>query len=639
MMLRSRVQGLVHQEGSVGRRLLPLVAVLVVALTTAAGALPAVTTARAVPVKCAAGDVTPDGRVFPEPRVSLSFVQFHDFECGIALLEATFPDKIDVTVIGESKAGHPVYNVLVTDETVEGDKEKLLVVNSIHGNEIGAREGGIRSIEDLVDPRFLADEDWVRQVLSQYVIHFLFPNPDGWVNGDVWGTEGAGVAWTRGNGTGRDLNRNFPVSGWINTANAPLAEPESRAVVDNLFNEGGWYLGTDNHGQLTDTFMAAGLQIVGQFDYQKSETLARFADAIADGMAEYVVLSELRQIEQATGLSMGPYRWGTLYDILGYSASGSMIDYYNTFDGVAGTGFATELTMSNLQASNALLPIQLVNQVWVDSIRGINYTMFRQAIDRQDFTFPVGSRAAYVFDPKVQRHTDLVDPPEGQAPYAVTRMRFFADLNLYAERELPALRVADVVADPGVLDAYDSLVLANDAMPEHADDPAAAEGYHAALRDWVAAGGNLVLTDGAVRSLPRIDERFAPADVSVAAHYVGFVNFTDRSHTLNVGLRGVASQTYDTVPIGYRFGGSNSAPNWKVRTAAWEAAGGTTVGTNGSGQTIYGEVPLGQGRIRFLGALLPDPSQEFFHPYGLQNYAVTYTGYTLLANMLVWDRP
>ncbi len=46
-----------------------------------------------------------------------------------------------------------------------------------------------------------------------------------------------------------------------------------------------------------------------------------------------------------------------------------------------------------------------------------------------------------------------------------------------------------------------------------------------------------------------------------------------------------------------------------------------------------------QGRIRFLGALLPQPTEEFFHPYGLQNYAVTYTGYTLLQNMLVWENP
>ena len=50
-------------------------------------------------------------------------------------------------------------------------------------------------------------------------------------------------------------------------------------------------------------------------------------------------------------------------------------------------------------------------------------------------------------------------------------------------------------------------------------------------------------------------------------------------------------------------------------------------------------MPLGKGRVRFLGALLPDPTEDFYHPYGLQNYAVTYTGYTLLQNMLAHDNP
>ena len=35
----------------------------------------------------------------------------------------------------------------------------------------------------------------------------------------------------------------------------------------------------------------------------------------------------------------------------------------------------------------------------------------------------------------------------------------------------------------------------------------------------------------------------------------------------------------------------------------------------------------------------PDPTEEFYHPFGLQDYAVTYTGYTLLGNHLAWDNP
>ena len=161
-----------------------------------------------------------------------------------------------------------------------------------------------------------------------------------------------------------------------------------------------------------------------------------------------------------------------------------------------------------------------------------------------------------------------------------------------------------------------------------------ATAWYRKLKRWVRRGGNLIVTNAAAQPALSTLGLVPESAISMAKHYVGFVDFGDHSHPLNAGLRGVASQTYDAVPIGYRFGEENSAPNWKVESAAWETDGGVTLGTNGTGQTIYGEKPLGKGRVRFLGALLPDPTEEFDHPYGLQNYAVTYTGYTLLQNML-----
>jgi hypothetical protein len=610
------------------RLLLALLALLVLAAPAAA-----------TPVKCAEGDLTPDDRVFPEANVSATFLRFDEFQCGIALLEKTYPDRLQTTTIGASKGGRPLFDVLMTNEKSSAAKEKLLVVSSIHGGEVGGREGAVRVIEDMLDPRFQANEPWVQQVLDQYVIHFVFPNPDGWVAGDVAGSEGAGVSATRGNDSGRDLNRQFPVKGWIDTNNATLAEPEGNAVIAALFKSepNGWFLGTDNHGQGPDTFGAAGLQIVGQFDYQKSETLARFADGITESMAQIGVLSGLEALREQTGQDMGAYHWGTLYDMLGYSASGSMIDYYNTVEGNGGTGFATELTAGT--EVNWLTYPGTLNQVWVDSIRAINFTMFRQAVDRKRFTYEVGGRAAYVFDPDVIRDDDAngagFKNPEGvtQRPYSVTRMKFFEDLNKYASRPLDKLRVGDVLEGRSDLRHYDSIVLANDAMPEGNSE----DGWYAKLRAWVEAGGNLIVTDAAAAAFPKLGVVPSSA-ITVDKHYVGFVDFTDRTHPLNKGLRGVARQTYDTVPTGYSFG-EDSAPNFKVDQAEWESRGGTTQGTNGAGRTIYGEMPIGKGRVRFLGALLPDPTEAFFHPYGLQNYAVTYTGYTLLQNMLVHTNP
>jgi hypothetical protein len=602
-----------------------------VTLITAAAAPPA----SATPVKCTDDASTPDDRVFPEADVSTNFLRIDELECGIALLERRHPRFLETETIGKSKGERPLYDIVMTDERVRRHKQKLLVVSSIHGDEVGGREGGARVIEDMVDPQLLrnAKNPWVQQVLEQYEIHFLFPNPDGWAKGDVIGSYRPGVMATRGNDSGRDLNRQFPVKGWIDFDNAPLAEPEGNAVIEKLFSQGDWYLGTDNHGQGPDSYAAAGLQIVGQFDYQKSETLARFADGITESMKSYGVLGDLEDLRASTGQDLGSYHWGTLYDMLGYSASGSMIDYYNTVRGVNGTGFATELTVG--REVNWLAYPAALNQVWVDSIRAINYTMFKHAVDPKEFTFKVGSKAAYVHDPEVITDDDgngagPLDAGDAQRPYRVTRMRFFKDLNRHASRRIRPIRVRQVLRRRVKLKRYQSLVLANDAMPEGRN----AAAWYRKLKRWVKRGGNLIVTDAAAEPALSTLGLVPESAISMAKHYVGFVDFGDRSHPLNAGLRGVASQTYDTVPIGYRFGEENSAPNWKVESAAWETDGGVTLGTNGTGQTIYGEKPVGKGRVRFLGALLPDPTEEFDHPYGLQNYAVTYTGYTLLQNML-----
>jgi len=621
-----------------------------------------------VPVKCSADDITPDGRVFPEPQVSATWLSFNEFQCGIDLLEDQNRDRIEVVVLGRSASDHPIYDVQVTNESIpEEQKRHLLILSSIHGNEPAGREGGARVIEDMVDARFMASEDFIQETLDGFVTHFVFANPDGWVDGDIYGRNDAGVLYSRqNNGTpNRDLNRNFPVHGFLRASNGTLDQPEGRAIDDLLLdhadtthdvddpNNDGWYLGTDNHGQGVKPVAASGLQIVGEFDFMKSERLAHFADRIEGAMAEYSVLDVIEQINQTTDGAVRPYEWGTLYDILGYSASGSGIDYYNTPGKVAGTGYATEMTGATVALNWGIHPA-LVNQMWVNSVRAINYSLMRDAVDPPSFTFPVGGEAAFVFDPSVVTdgdengfgpgnesipdnftgNRDDVDPDFEFGPYEVTRMKFFDDLNRYADRPLDALRVPEVLEDPTLLDEYDSLVLADRAMPQSGDEAA----WVAALRGFVEGGGNLIVTDGAAPIISDLVDEIGPEDVTMARRDVGYVDFGDRGHALNAGLRGVASQTYDVIPIGYPDN-AGQAPNWLVSESAWTAAGGYTAGTNGTGQTIYGELPLGEGGIRFLGAVLPEPSEDYFHPYGLQNYAVTYTGYTLLENMLDWQRP
>ena len=96
----------------------------------------------------------------------------------------------------------------------------------------------------------------------------------------------------------------------------------------------------------------------------------------------------------------------------------------------------------------------------------------------------------------------------------------------------------------------------------------------------------------------------------------------------------------------------NSAPIWSIQRADWEKAGGVTVGTvdppknrklgaegQGTSKTSIGELKLGRGKVRIVGALLPQPTKEFDHQEGLEPHAVTYTGYFLVENLTNYRRP
>ena len=65
------------------RKIAGLIALLTLLSTVTASALPPLTNAgdfTMAPVKCDADDITVDGRVFPEPRLSQTFLSLTDFE-------------------------------------------------------------------------------------------------------------------------------------------------------------------------------------------------------------------------------------------------------------------------------------------------------------------------------------------------------------------------------------------------------------------------------------------------------------------------------------------------------------------------------------------------------------------------------
>ena len=82
-----------------------------------------------------------------------------------------------------------------------------------------------------------------------------------------------------------------------------------------------------------------------------------------------------------------------------------------------------------------------------------------------------------------------------------------------------------------------------------------------------------------------------------------------------------------------------SSPVWAVDQIEWERIGGRTAGTTSADEVTLGELALGKGVVRVVGALLPMPTEQYYHPFGLANYAVTYSGYQVLQNALQWERP
>jgi hypothetical protein len=108
-------------------------------------------------------------------------------------------------------------------------------------------------------------------------------------------------------------------------------------------------------------------------------------------------------------------------------------------------------------------------------------------------------------------------------------------------------------------------------------------------------------------------------------------------------------QTFEPTPLGFSIqdaAGNNEshARQYDVDKVRFKAAGGRVAGSSVDagagdasavlGRVTLGEIPLGKGKIRVAGALLPQPTEDFDHTLGLEPYAVTYTGYILVRNLL-----
>lgn len=598
------------------------------------------------------------GRIFPEAELTASFVQHDNGEylAGIRALAEEFPRYVKVRnfskLLGEetlSVGGRKIWMIEVTDFRAPEDKKESVAVSlSVHGPERAGLEGGVRYAEDLarwatgdgdVVLRNGTEDDSiavpVRDVLKRVHLYLTDINPDGWARGDI----ANGGVFQRGNAAGVDLNREFPTKGWTETSHTPLSEPEAIAwdeVATGIAPD----TAADLHGELTSANNAYAdiMYPAGQWNPLELAREERLARHMSSNVTRYF---EEQGIEAGTvtGIAgMKAAEYATAYDVVGYDDSGFMGDYFTERLG------ATEVDVEHFFSH------QVPNSQWVAAhedahiaaVRAEIETLMVEAIARKDVNVSLRlGRVGYLYDPAKVTSKDGYggpSPPEGvePLPYKVSRMRYFRDLSRYSKRRLTSVDVNQVRAR--TLASLDTFVVSGGPFPrDRKGRPAPKKRVVRALKGFVEGGGNLVLTDRALKLLPRLG--IVPtAAVTKQIHNAGHIDIEEPEDRYLKKVHTTASQTYYEVPLGYSVA-QDSSPHYVVERAAWEEAGGESIAYITSEDEIgLGRVKVKKGTVGIFGAVLPDPTEKFDHFFGLADYAVTVAGGQILNNMIALGR-
>lgn len=777
-----------------------------------------------------------DDRVFPPVEESTGFIAFEEMVQGMEYLSERHSDRLRLESIGESVGrynldtheieSHDIWVFELTNGVGDADsfedKEKLLIFNQ-DSDERQGPEAMFRFIEDIL----IGNEPETAALLDEMAFVFMIANPDGWVSKYTQYYSGEEVTedrLVRVNQfrtllpTGADPNRSYPPPGYINPEYYP-AEPAGSDLVDDVegvdddvpdyisdtvpgeldiaeyFRTRDYQnlnYGLDLHGMGAADAFLEGFPLNGNYDYADVQDLYRLQqrveaaidesdlqDRITDSALQEIfedLNEQMRDGDQDESLPVPEqdFRYGTLFDILGYSTSGDTISWMSAAETNGGLGdiktFATEtvystgeyipelveawvvanttlmratanhvvqsveagvqtdgastafVTSEALARSSDTLPFtgdgesnatayesrsaswtlppadgdrsassgrttvevpsagsELVvaapadSSVELDLVAPDGTVARSRTFRRQDagfgarrptMTAAVESSGTWTVrarnlhdDPRevevsvglLQSEGDSPDPEEvlgyTQREYAVTPFQFFEDYGSY-------------ITDAGELAGMDVEAVENGALVENGSpavenavvihsqgiDSAA---YVAALDDYVASGGNLVLTDEGVHLLAAMTNELARpiAEQDVTDHtlFTAFLGERNEDHPLLAGTEPSQLEVGKWVPLGYSL--DLDCPMTLVDPAAFEQAGGTVAATTaGEYKEIDPGVSAGsmtrpdsQTGIHVIGGALPPATQDHLHPFGLNEYLLSQLGMMLVSNALGYE--
>lgn len=666
-------RGKVHEGPDVCRRMRPAALLLVLLMATP------LVSAQGVPADavCATNEASGavgESRYFCEAMDSLGFVQFDQFVAGLEYLDETYPDFIELKIIGESLGGLPIYFVEVTNEasdTAREDKLQLGYSASIHANEAAGREGMTRMIEDLVAGIGPHGAD-LKPLLDHQIVNVWFPNPDSWASGDYFDADSIaglhspadGTGYARTNLAGVDLNREFPNPGLIHKDHTPMSEPESQAVVKELRFSGehsNLVAGVDLHGMINSENMIRSIIPNQDYDFRRMvlavdmlrtteervntdpafaewSTAASLVDLIGEGTA---LVGE----EPVVGTPLGgvgledPMEWGARWDMIGYTDTGFTSDYLmlsprSPTGGMGAVGTITEFAYSHMVPDNKY--VAKLTDMHVAGVRQMVRTQM-EMVGRLDTPVLAGTGpVAYLDDGTVVSSRDDPAPYEAghafdiddestwfdfdQVPFEVSNLAFWEDLGRFSSDPVEPLPTATFTSAD--LEGYEHLVLTDQVLD------ALTETQVHAIEAWVDQGGHVLLTDASLGFLERAG--IGPGATQLGT-YLGYSDVQDWDHALVDDVDWGARVTGEGPAIGMPVGGPY--PQWVLAGDP----GGDVVGTT-QGSPSLGRLAHGDGSIDYLGAALPVPqpingtNQD--HRYGLADYSVSAFTYWIVMNSL-----